>query len=290
LRAFLFDFVAWAEESQWTSRIATDRDLEFALMLWMEERHDDGRGPYVGNCVMGALKLLSPRLYGDLIDARALMVDWNRSAKTTHWPPLSLPIVLLLALHQIELGAPSIALAFLVAFSGMLRVSELSALRVQDVVFPEDPRFWGVGVVVLVLQHTKTGDDKSAELRHTWLWPFLRQHVSRCRAQGSGTTRLFPQPPVLRAALKVSLEQLGLEECGFVMHSLRAGSELYLINLGVCLDEVLRRGRWRRPESARPYLQRLRALAAYTVISQMVLQRGARVAAAPGMILAAAGL
>ena len=86
----------------------------------------------------------------------------------------------------------------------------------------------------------------------------------------------------------VSLRRLGIGHVGFVMHSLRAGGTLNLINLGVHTDEVLRRGRWRRPESARPYLQRLRALQAYTGVPAAVLQRGAVFAAAPSLVVAEA--
>ena len=72
----------------------------------------------------------------------------------------------------------------------------------------------------------------------------------------------------------------------FVFHSLRAGGALYLLNMGAPLDEVLRRGRWRRPESARPYLQRFRALAAGRAIPDALLARGALLAADPWRLLA----
>ena len=67
------------------------------------------------------------------------------------------------------------------------------------------------------------------------------------------------------------------------MHSFRAGGALYLLTLEVALDEVLRRGRWRRPESARPYLQRLLALNSYGAIPPRLLARGARFAGAPAV-------
>jgi integrase len=234
---------------------------------------------------MGAIKLLSPRIYGDMTDARALMKDWNSVAKQTHWPPLTLPIVLLIVSDQASRGAHGVALGFLLAFGALLRVGELCALRVCDVVFPEDPRFWGVDYVILILQHTKTGDDKSAELRLGWVWPWLRRWVQTRKQEVGERGLLFPAPAVFRAALAESCRALGVVNAGFVMHSHRAGGALFLINLGISFDEILRRGRWRRPESARPYVQRLRALAAYTSISAPLLERGARLAEAPGLVL-----
>ena len=82
-------------------------------------------------------------------------------------------------------------LAFILAFTELLRISEVAGLRVGDVVFPEDPRFWGVAYVVLALAHTKTGDDLSAEIRANWLWPMLRSWV-RAKASGGTSARLFP--------------------------------------------------------------------------------------------------
>ena len=228
---------------------------------------------------------MSPRSFAELIDARALLQDWNAVGQADHWPPLPYPLLFLVAAELLACGQIGEALALLLAFAGLLRISEVAGLRVQDVVFPEDARFRGVSFVVLALEHTKTGDDLSAEVRAAWLWPLLRRWVQQRAPQGRNA-RLFPGAPHLRAALARALVALGLGNVGFVFHSLRAGGALYLLNMGAPLDEVLRRGRWRRPESARPYLQRLRALAAGRAIPDALLARGALLAADPWRLLA----
>ena len=237
----------------------------------MEELHEDGVGPYIGNCAFGAIRVLSRRIHGELEDARGLLTDWNGVGHAAHWPPLPYPLVFLLAEDQLRRGDVGCALAFLLAFTCLLRISEVAGLRVGDVVFPEDPRFWGVAYVVLALAHTKTGDDLSAELRASWLWPMLRAWV-RTRTPSGANARLFPSAPELRAALQVSLAALGVAHVGFVFHSFRAGGALYFLICEVELVEVLRRGRWRRPESARPYLQRLRA--EFTLVFQSSFRLG----------------
>jgi len=283
LRAFL-RFYDWCAQAGWIGRVPDVRALERALIEWMEELHEEGVGPHVGNCVMGAVKLMSQRTHNELVDARALLLDWNGLGRAQHWPPMPYPVLFLIAESQLAQGQLGTALAFLLAFTGLLRISEVAGLRVQDVVFPEDPRFWGVAFVVLALAHTKTGDDLSAEIRAAWVWPLLRTWV-RTRSAGGPRARLFVSPTELRAALSRSLVQLGLQHVGFVFHSFRAGGALYLLNQGTPLGETLRRGRWRRPESARPYLQRLRALAAGRAIPAALLQRGAIIAAEPRRLL-----
>ena len=193
-------------------------------------------------------------------------------------------VLFLIAEDQLRRGDVGCALAFLLAFTGLLRISEVAGLRVCDVVFPEDPGFWGVAYV-LALAHTKTGDDLSAEIRATWLWPMLRSWV-RAKASGGTSARLFPPASALRAAMHASLAALGVAHVGFVFHSLRAGGALFLLNCEIELAEVLRRGRWRRPESARPYLQRLRTLAAGRALPSGLLARGAVFAAEPRRLLA----
>ena len=284
LTAFL-RFSAWCDDTGWAARVPDVQALEFALIEWMEELHDDGVGAYIGNCAFGAIRVLSRRIHGELVDARALLSDWNGVGHAVHWPPLPFPLLFLLAEDQLQRGDVGCALAFMLAFTRLLRISEVAGLRVGDVVFPEDPRFWGVAYVVLALAHTKTGDDLSAEIRASWLWPMLRTWVHTKAAGGAGA-RLFPSASDLRAALHASLQALGLAQVGFVFHSFRAGGALYLLNCEVELVEVLRRGRWRRPESARPYLQRLRALAAGRAIPPALLARGAIFAAEPRRLLA----
>ena len=204
--------------------------------------HELDHGPYLGNNVMGAIKMLSDRIYAGLIDAKAVLRDWNGLNSAAHRPPLSYPLVMFFAPDQFARGRADVGLAFLVGFLGLLRVSELSALCVDNVVFPGDPRIWGSDYVLLVLRHTMTGDDKTAELRSAWLFPFLRRWVARQRANGGEAAVLFSDAQALRAGLRLSLGFLGLARCGFVMHSFRSGAALHLLSLRTPLEEVLRRG------------------------------------------------
>ena len=104
LRAFLFDFYPWAQNVGWAARIRSNADLDLALQEWMDLRHEQGRGAHVGKCMLYAIKALSPSIFASLVDARALLHVWNALHRTVHWPPLSLPLVLLLATDQFAMG------------------------------------------------------------------------------------------------------------------------------------------------------------------------------------------
>ena len=274
-------FVAWVGQRD----VPDMHTLESVLCEYFEARHSEGAGPYVGNCVLYGIRMISATMYADLHEARGLLRCWNGGAMHTHWPPVPFPVALVLAVHLMRSGEVAEGLGFMLAFCGLLRVSELCALRVCDVVHPSDGRLWGLGCVLLVLTHTKTGDDLSAELWVQWLWGPLLEWVRRVRGRGGAQARLFPGVTVMRAALQRACTALGLQRCGFVPHSFRGGGALYLLNAGVTLEEVLRRGRWRRPESARPYLQRLRALAIGPDVPVGVLRLGSQWAGDPGAAL-----
>ena len=91
LTAFL-RFSAWCDTSGWAGRVPDVPALEFALMDWMEELHEGGVGSHIGNCALGAIRVLSRRIHGELVDARALLSDWNDGLNAAYWPPLPHPL------------------------------------------------------------------------------------------------------------------------------------------------------------------------------------------------------
>ena len=122
LTAFL-RFSAWCDDTGWVARVPDVQALEFALIEWMEELHDDGVGAYIGNCAFGAIRVLSRRIHGELVDARALLSDWDGVGHAVHWPPLPYPLLFLLAEDQLQRGDVGCALAFMLAFTVLLRIS-----------------------------------------------------------------------------------------------------------------------------------------------------------------------
>ena len=100
--------------------------FEGALVDWMEEQHEAEVGPYIGNCVFGAIKLRSKRTFESLVDAWALLSDWNVITTSSHWPPIP---YFMLAEDQLARGRFDVGLAFLLVFCGLLRISEVAGLR-----------------------------------------------------------------------------------------------------------------------------------------------------------------
>ena len=85
----LVRFSTWCDSSGWATRVQDLPALECALVEWMEELHEDGVGSYIGDSALGAIRVLSRRIHGELEDARGLLLtDWNGVGHAAHWPPL----------------------------------------------------------------------------------------------------------------------------------------------------------------------------------------------------------
>ena len=84
LSAFL-RFPVWCDGTGWADRPDVHA-LEFALIDWMSIVQVSA---YIGNFAFG---VLSPRIHGELVDARALLSDWNDGLNAAYWPPLPHPL------------------------------------------------------------------------------------------------------------------------------------------------------------------------------------------------------
>jgi len=280
-------FIAWASAN--AGEVRDYPALDFALCGWMEDEYEQDKRAQLGVYALSGIKLLSPTIYLQLPEARALLVDWQTADKVQHHPPLLFPLVLLLV--QDQLGprrAAAVGFALLLSFLGILRISETTSLRVCDVVRPGG-RVWGLRCLLLCLRHTKTGDDQSSEVWASWVYKAFAVYVERRTVRVGADGKLFPSASTIRSGLKMSLAQFGLEQLGYTPHSLRAGGALSLLNAGISLEEVLRRGRWRRPESARPYLQQLTAVAVAVRTPAAALAAGELLALDPAAMLSASG-
>ena len=168
-------------------------------------------------------------------------------------------------------GEVDCALATLVAFDALLRVSEVTAIRICDVSAPEDIRrgssFTSSSLsssssrVCIRLATTKTGRNQWVELYNSDLASLLLRHVDRRLLNSSAEDPLFAFPSVrpveyFRRCFIVTCSALGLDDCHFRPHSLRHGGATHAhMHLDQSIEEVMHRGRWQSNSTCRTYIQ-----------------------------------
>jgi integrase len=220
-----------------------------------------------------------PRIRGQLAASEQLLHGWGRLRPPLSHPPITWPLVTLIAVTMALNGYGDGALATLVAFDGLLRVSEMANLCIRDVSPPTDPRRGRSAVaagalpsptlpsghVILRFASTKTGSNQSVWLTNPAVEQLLLLHVqgrdpeARVFQLATPSHRTNPTT-AYRHALRVVCNGLGLGSHRFTPHSLRHGGATHaLLHLGQSIETIMQRGRWQSNSSCRVYLQAGRA-------------------------------
>lgn len=205
----------------------------------------------------GIYQELGFRYKGFLQDSNRCLVAWRRLHPPSSHRPLPRRLLDIIALTVALRGERYASLAMLIAFEGYLRVSEVLALRREDVLLPGDMRGSRTACGIRILQ-AKTGRHQFARVVDRTTVLYLRWLVDNT-APGA---RLFPglYAVKLNRLLSWSARVLGVPPV-FTMHSLRHGraSEAMLANEPP--DAIRRAGRWSTLHSMEPYLQACVSLA-----------------------------
>lgn len=147
-----------------------------------------------------------------------------------------------------------IAVALLVALTGLLRISEALNLTWEDVVFPNQHR--AGARIILLLRKTKRGitEGERVVLEHPGVVAYLERYRELfyqrqqffCRATYSTLTRWMQR----------GVEALGFSPDAFRTHSCRRGGATALALAYVPLAEIQHRGRWSSERSCREYIKK----------------------------------
>lgn len=263
------------------SRRSGVSDVDHCVYLFLAAIHREGSGrrrQLAVNTVYG-LYYKHPDIRGQgLRLSEQLLRGWARDRPSVSHPPLTWPLTTLLAVTMAMNGYADGALASLVSFDGLLRISEMTALRIRDVSAPSDPRRGRVsrptdsgdssssGHVLLRLAVTKTGSNKWVELTDPAVEALLLQHIQG-RPGDDRVFRLLPPAHTstsssasYRHAFRLVCRGLGLEDLHFTPHSLRHGGATHALqHLHQSVETVMLRGRWQSMASCRTYIQAGRA-------------------------------
>ena len=215
---------------------------------------------------------LYPELKYQLPRAAQAQRGWAKLFPGQSYPPLTWELAVTIAVQLARNGNTRHGIGVVLAFDCLLRVSELVALRREDVMDSGDARagFEHRGTMLL-LRHTKTGKNKSVAVLDPSVIELLRGLV-RTTAPGA---RLFPfSAASFRRSLKGTCAHLGLS-ARYVPHSLRhGGATRYYHVFGWSVEDVMERGRWASTKSAKLYIQSGVALLGAIAVPPAVARMG----------------
>jgi integrase len=243
------------------SSITTTDMLDDIITDYLHHRYEllDGAGRQGGENLVNGLIMLMPRLKGRLLTARRALAMWKKIVPPESYPPLTRDLAVVVAVQMSRHGYYRYAVGVLLSFDCLLRVSEMSSLKRENVVDSGDLRFGSVyRRVTITIPQTKGGPNQSVTISDPAVVQLIRDLVRRTKPGKP----LFPGGVhSYRRVFNRTRDELGLSS-KYGTHSLRHGGATLLFLKDVALSEIMLRGRWKAESSARTYIQQAPAILA----------------------------
>ena len=254
----IMEFVLWLRDQQ-VCIVRSVRGLDAAVVSYFDMLSSMLTPFSAGEKLLAGLSHRTPNHAGSLSSkfpgASRSLKGWRRLFPARTRPPLPFFGVLLIAAQLIQQGVPQMALAALVGFSCYLRPSELTGLRVGQVVLPQNQSHRGFRQVSLVLHKFdgltpgKTGHfDESMKLDSSWTMPWIVVQMEMLLGGRAPFEPLwnFKHADFVREYLRAA-RRLGLEQRQMTtaVYGLRHGGASHdTVAQLRTFQEVKERGRW----------------------------------------------
>jgi integrase len=266
-------FVSWSRGKN--LNILLPRDLDCVVAVYVDELYERGRGKQEATNLLYGILFILPYCRTHMHETALRLRGWNNLRLTRSYPPMLWEIAVLVAFTLLRHGEVAAGAATLLAFDAYLRVNEFCSLRVVDVSLVNDARMGSSSIssrMALRLLHTKTGRNQFVQVRRDAVAAVIAKLIEG----RSGSELVFGglSDSRYRMLLGRTCKSLGLSSCSFVPHSLRHGGAVLDLLQGMSIENVMYRGRWRKAESARTYLQSGRALLLSVSISPRAMETG----------------
>jgi integrase len=277
-------FLLWVDDEG--EDASTAEQLDELLLEYFHLLYEDGRGKSVASATIYGILLRLPQLKWRLHSAHQCLRAWNKLVPDKSYPPLTWELAVVIAVQMTRAGYLRHGIGVLIAFDGLLRVSELCALMTTDIADDGDTRVstehkgtlirirssktgknqWVklvepsvIGLLRWLLEHHRANQPKVITNRssHTTKGRTKQIHVTMKQQQAAiKDCRLFPfETYQFRRIFKATCANLGISD-RYVPHSLRhGGATRYHHVRGWSIEDVLERGRWASVKSARRYIQ-----------------------------------
>lgn len=171
------DFLTWVDGQGGDA--TTIDELDDLLLDYIHELYEDGRGKTVASTTIYGILLRMPQLKYQLHSSHQAIRAWNRLTPDKSYPPLTWELAVVIAVQMARAGYHMYGIGLLIAFDGLLRVSELCNLMVTDIADDGDTR---IGVehkgTLLRLRSTKTGKNQWVTLRDPSVIKLIRWLVN----------------------------------------------------------------------------------------------------------------
>jgi integrase len=236
--------------------------VDALLAGYMDHLYATGRPFHYAANTMHGVSFRHPRMRMLLGESRLRLRGWNRIRVTHSHPPMTWELAVVFAVTMARSGFHAHAVGLLLGFDCYLRVGELLRLQRRDVVQASDPRVGSVHPsMALRLAVTKTGREQWVSLQDTDVARVLRAWLRHTAPSSAPSDLVFPfSSSSFRRLITNTASALGLGHIPYVPHSLRHGGATADHLAGASIEQVMFRGRWKKMESARNYIQSGRAL------------------------------
>ena len=258
-------FVAWLRDRSSSPKKATlfhsAQELDVTLSHYLQHVFNTSQKISLARGAVFGVEHLHPQLKGQLPRCRMSLAGWGKMKPSKPRPPMPKNVMLFLAMRFARAGRIDLCLAMLVTFDCMLRVSELTRLKREDVLIPGDARLGSAARgPILRLGRTKTGTEQSAMVEDPLTAELLAWWIAnRCQRGAPLFDWGKSAAAHFRKAIHAECKRCGLSS-RFTPHSMRHGGATHRHLQGEGIEEIMLKGRWQSSKTARRYIQKGRAL------------------------------
>ena len=247
--------------TQCSESVLTVEQADKAILDYINKRYDDDPRP--GQCqemanLLSMLSLSHPQLKHHLPLSRRALEGWKIEKPSKSSIPLTRTMLMGFVQYFLSRCEVPMAAALAVAWAAYLRISEVMALRWDDIALPGDFRLSDVpGTVAgLNIRESKTGSNQFVLLSDSHVVRLLQQYHTSAE---SSHARLFTfDRKRYQLLLNDACHFFGLNGLRVTPHSCRIGGAYHDFMRGIPVENIAIKGRWSRVESIRHYLQNAR--------------------------------
>jgi site-specific recombinase XerD len=248
------------------------QELDYHLAKYLNFGYNNKKfGFAFASNLLSSMKLNYPFISQYLHESRLCINGWRKLKRPKSKAPLSLELTNVISLTLAKDKEYGAALATLIGFHCLLRVSELCNILVSDVLLPP----YNINKICIIrISSAKTGIEQSVQLFRQDIITMLTEYIKGVRESDRGKPLFLVTKSQYYFLFKRTINLLNLDSKIYSPHSLRHGGATHLYMNGMPINDILMRGRWAVHKSATIYIQMGRAIIIKNATNQKLIQLG----------------